>query len=246
MSVEQMLSAGLELTVREAIMTMSAREYTKRRGAPEVSQQLAEEKGVAGQLRQQLEALTLMHKGCAEREAQLQTDLEGVRGELTKNLSLLKAARAREGDLAEELRRLKLERKKLGEQVDDLTERDEKLSTDLLAANTENTRLSGELIKANETIVKLDTMSIIEHEEGFNKAMRHAAFLLKVDPLAVGFDMNQDVYGEEMRPIEGEEEIDFESEKGGADRGEDAATGEGPGAGEDAAEDGAGADDGAN
>lgn len=79
----------------------------------------------------------------------------------------------------------------------------------MLAANAENSRLTAELVKANESITLLDTNVAIEHEEGFNKAMRQVAFLLKVDPLAVGFDMNQDVYGGVMKPIEDVDGIDF-------------------------------------
>lgn len=66
----------------------------------------------------------------------------------------------------------------------------------------EKERLGIELTKVNETLTNLDVTVILEHEEGFNKAMRQAAFLLKVDLVVVGFDLYQDVYGGEMRSVE--------------------------------------------
>lgn len=48
--------------------------------------------------------------------------------------------------------------------------------------------------------------------------MRQAAFLLKVDPIAVDFDMNQDVYLGKMKPIECAEGIDFGGGQGEADQ----------------------------
>lgn len=66
----------------------------------------------------------------------------------------------------------------------------------MLTANTGKERLSTELAQANEAFANLDATVIIEHEEGFNKVMRQAAFLLKVDPIASGFDIHQDVFSE--------------------------------------------------
>ncbi|KOM38259.1 hypothetical protein LR48_Vigan03g164100 [Vigna angularis] len=55
---------------------------------------------------------------------------------------------------------------------------------------------------ANETMSTLNSNVVIEHEEGFNKAMRQADFLLKVDPLAFGFDINKDVFNGKMLLID--------------------------------------------
>ncbi|KOM43657.1 hypothetical protein LR48_Vigan05g126200 [Vigna angularis] len=54
-------------------------------------------------------------------------------------------------------------------------------------------RLADELMKANEAI---------EHEEGFNKALRQAAFQLGADPLAADFDIGQDVYDGKMMSVD--------------------------------------------
>ncbi|KOM58050.1 hypothetical protein LR48_Vigan11g108300 [Vigna angularis] len=68
-------------------------------------------------------------------------------------------------------------------------------------------RLAGELVmadelgRANKAIVTLNNKVQIEHEKGFNKALCQAAFLLGVDPLAVGFDIRQDVYDDKMMPV---------------------------------------------
>lgn len=92
----------------------------------------------------------------------------------------------------------------------------EQLSKELLEANTENAWLASELMKANETITTLDTNVAIERKEGFNKAMRQATFLLKVDPIAVGFKIDQDVFSGEMRlVVEVEDAEDVEDADGG-------------------------------
>lgn len=62
-------------------------------------------------------------------------------------------------------------------------------------------------------LTTLDSHVVIEHEEGFNKAMHQAAFLLKVDPIAVGLDIHQDVFGREMKPVEAD--LADDAEEGG-------------------------------
>lgn len=162
LSVDEMLSAGLELTVRGAMMTLSAREYTKRRASPDVSQQLAEEKEAANRLPKDLEALTLTHKGCSDREKELQAELKGVRDDLASSKSSLKAIQTREEELVKKMKKLELEARELEKRVDGLSEKKERLSADLLATKAENARLSEELAKANDTIANLDATSAIE------------------------------------------------------------------------------------
>lgn len=74
--------------------------------------------------------------------------------------------------------------------------------------HAENIRLEGEIQKANETIELLKQDVQIEHEEGFNKVVCQASYLLGVDPLSSGFDIVQDVYDGKMMPVvvRGEEE----------------------------------------
>lgn len=102
-----------------------------------------------------------------------------------------------------------MEVRRLGKRGEELAGQSERLSVDLLVAKPESSRLAAELVKANESITLLDKNVAIEHEEGFNKAMRQTVFLLKVDPLAVGFDMNQDVCDWVMKSIEDSDGIDF-------------------------------------
>lgn len=48
---------------------------------------------------------------------------------------------------------------------------------------------------ARERISELNTSLVTEHEQGFYKALRQAEVLLKVEkPLALGFDLEKDVY----------------------------------------------------
>lgn len=58
----------------------------------------------------------------------------------------------------------------------------------------EGKALTARLEQANERITALNTSVMIEHEEGFNKALRQASFLLGVDPYAKGFDVMKKVY----------------------------------------------------
>ncbi|KOM56886.1 hypothetical protein LR48_Vigan10g277800 [Vigna angularis] len=98
----------------------------------------------------------------------------------------------------EEVGKLKVEFKRLGRREEELASQNENLTTKLL--------------KANETISTLNSNVVIEHEEGFNKVMRQAAFLLNVDPLASGFDIHQDVFDGKMLPID-----EADDEEAGAD-----------------------------
>ncbi|WVZ22908.1 hypothetical protein V8G54_001452 [Vigna mungo] len=163
MSRDEMLSAALELTIHGAMMTLSVREFDIRQSGPDVDRQLYEEKKAGDALRAKLEALALDHQGCAERQKQLQADLDEARHQLVTAKEGLKTSHARGETLAEDANKLKME------------VRSERLSANLLAANTENSRLTAELVKANESITLLDT--------------NQTTFLLKVDPLSVGFDI---------------------------------------------------------
>lgn len=57
------------------------------------------------------------------------------------------------------------------------------------------------MLKANETIQLLTQDVQIEHEEGFNKALRQAAYPLGANPITASFDIAQDVFNGEMRSI---------------------------------------------
>lgn len=87
----------------------------------------------------------------------------------------------------------------------------------------ENGRLEGELLKANKTIELLNENIQIEHEEGFNKVVRQAAYLLGADPLSAGFDIAQDVYEGKMMlvPVSDGEEDPVEEDAGEEDAGEE-------------------------
>lgn len=62
----------------------------------------------------------------------------------------------------------------------------------------QSNRLAGKVLKANKTIVVLSTNVQIEHEEGFDKALRQAVYLLEAHTLAAGFNISQDVYDGKM------------------------------------------------
>lgn len=146
---------------------------------------------------------------------------------MTGSKKLLSAAQSREADLGEEIKKLKLEVRRLGKRGEELAEQSERLSQELLTTNIEQKRLSTELAQAKEDFAILDAIVILEHEEGFNKAMRQTAFLLKVNPIAAGFNIHQDVYRGEMRPVEANLTPDME---GTADGGNNGVNVERPGA----------------
>lgn len=63
---------------------------------------------------------------------------------------------------------------------------------------TQSNRLADKVLKANKTIVVLSTDVQIEHEEGFDKVLRQAVYLLGAHTLAANFDISQDVYDGKM------------------------------------------------
>ncbi|WVZ25933.1 hypothetical protein V8G54_004477 [Vigna mungo] len=166
-----------------------------------LSASLVEEKKVSDSQCSQLEALALDHEGCAERQSGLQANLDEVRHQLATTNESLTITRTRGDNLAEVVSKLKVEVRRLGKRGDELAGQNERLSKELLVANAEKARLASKLVKANDIITTLDEHVNIEHKEGFNKATRQTTFLLKVDPIAVGFDMDQDVFSEETRPV---------------------------------------------
>lgn len=62
----------------------------------------------------------------------------------------------------------------------------------------QSNRLADKVLKANKTIVVLSTNVQIEHEEGFDKALRQAVYLLEAHTLAADFNISQDVYDGKM------------------------------------------------
>ncbi|KOM43727.1 hypothetical protein LR48_Vigan05g133200 [Vigna angularis] len=121
--------------------------------------------------------------------SELLRKLDEANRELRTIVQQLKDAWARSDWIIEEAGRLKVEVRRLGEKEEEL--------------QIQNDSLTAELVKANEAISTLNTNVQIEHEEGFTKALRQATFLLEVDPLAVGFDISQDVYDGKMLPVGG-------------------------------------------
>ncbi|KOM52593.1 hypothetical protein LR48_Vigan09g125200 [Vigna angularis] len=155
--------------------------------------ELDEKKKTSDALRVRVEALVIDHAGCVVKRVGLQAKLDDTHAELTHLRDQLKAARAKADRSAQEVGKLKVKVKRLGLREEELVDQNETLTT--------------ELLKANRTISTLNANVVIEHEEGFNKAMRQAVFLLNVDPLASGFDIHQDVFDGKMLPIdEGDDE----------------------------------------
>ncbi|KOM55963.1 hypothetical protein LR48_Vigan10g185500 [Vigna angularis] len=77
-------------------------------------------------------------------------------------------------------------------ELDEAVEREQKLVA-------ENKALSLWLERVDRRIVELNSSIIIEHEEGFNKGLRQASFLLGVTDLyAEGFDIMKDVFDGEF------------------------------------------------
>ncbi|WVZ15328.1 hypothetical protein V8G54_012894 [Vigna mungo] len=194
--VRELIGAVVELFSRGVMLTWKARDMGAGREGRDLLRELAEEQEASAGLRRQVETLTKDHEGCGENQSKLETDLDERSLQLTTANQLVEDAKLREESLIEEVKKLKLEVRRLGRSGEELAEQSDRLSQELLAANAEKERLSAELVSANETLTNLDATV------GFNKAMRQTAFLLKVDPVAVGFDLYQDVYGGKKRPVE--------------------------------------------
>lgn len=188
LSEGELLGAAVELMTRGVMLAWTARDLGTDREGRDLLRELAEEQNASAALRRQVERLTKDREKCDEKQSKLKADLDESSLQLATANKLLEDAKLRENGLIEEARKLKLEDAKLAEQS-------RRLSQELLAADVEKEHLSAELVKANETLTNLDATVVIEHEEGFNKAMQQAAFLLKVNPVAVGFNLYQDVYG---------------------------------------------------
>lgn len=219
LSEGELLDAAMELMTRGVIPVRNAREKGKDREGRDLLRELAEEKDASAVLRRRVETLAKDHEGCSDKYAKLQADLDESRLQLTDSKKLLSVAQSCEADLGEEIKKLKLEVHRLGKRGEELAEQSERLSQDLLTANTEKKRLSTELAQAKEDFANLDATVILEHEEGFNKTMRQAAFLLKVDPIATGFNIHQDVYCGEMWPVEANLTADVEGTTDGGNDG---------------------------
>ncbi|WVZ07078.1 hypothetical protein V8G54_020424 [Vigna mungo] len=182
LSEGELLGAVVELMTRGVILAWNAREKGKDWEGQDLLRELAEEQDASTTLHRRVETLAKDHKGCSNKHAKLQADLDEAKCNLGK-----------------EIKKLKLEVRRLGKRGEELADQSERLS------------LSAKLAQAKEDFANLDATVILEHEEGFNKAMRQAAFLLKVDPIVAGFDIHQDVYSGEMWPVE----VNLTAEAGG-------------------------------
>ncbi|WVZ21622.1 hypothetical protein V8G54_008944 [Vigna mungo] len=183
MSEEELLSVAVELATRGAMLFWSARELAKHRKARDLDRELVEERKTSDSLRSQPEALALSHEVCVDWQYGLQADLTEACRQLAIANESLRVTRTRGITW----------RKRLGKRGDELVGQSEQLSKELLEANAEKAWLASELVKVNNIITTLDSNVAIEHEEGFNKVMRQTVFLLKVDSIAVRFDMEKDM-----------------------------------------------------
>lgn len=132
------------------MMTLSVREFDRRQSNSDVNRQLAEERKANDVLRAKVERLTLDHQGCSERSGPLQADLDEARRELAETKEDLKASRALGETLSEDVKKLKVEVRRVGKRGEELAGQSERLSTDLRAEKTECSRLATELVKVNE------------------------------------------------------------------------------------------------
>ncbi|KOM51767.1 hypothetical protein LR48_Vigan09g042600 [Vigna angularis] len=132
-----------------------------------------------------VEALRIAHEGYEKKQADLQLYLNEPRRQLGETTERLRDARARSDRLVEECGQLKVAAIKH-------TEREKELSA-------ENNALTSRLEQANEKIVELNVAVVVEHEEGFNKALHQACFLFGVtDQYSAGFDIEKEIIGGEM------------------------------------------------
>ncbi|KOM25300.1 hypothetical protein LR48_Vigan86s001900 [Vigna angularis] len=80
--------------------------------------------------------------------------------------------------------------------------KDARTGRDRIAEEARRLKLEAKRLTASKKKLQEQVDRLIEHEEGFNKALRQAAFLLGPDPLVAGFDIGQDVYDGKMIPID--------------------------------------------
>lgn len=189
------------MMARGVMLAVNAREMGEVHEGRDLVRELAEEQDSSTALRRRIESLAKDHEGCGERSAKLQADLDEAQLQLANSKKALVAAQSRETSLGEEVKKLKVEVRRLGKRGDELVEQSDRLSQELLVAGEDKKKLGAELTQAKEEFAQLDATVILEHEEGFNKALRQVAYLLKVDPIASRFDLYQDVYDGVMGPV---------------------------------------------
>ncbi|WVY89730.1 hypothetical protein V8G54_035244 [Vigna mungo] len=201
LSEGELYAAAIEIMARGVMMAVNAREKGKVREGRDLLGELAEEQKSSAALRLRVESLAKDHGECGEKYAKLQADLEEAKLQLANSKKALLAAQSRETNLNEEVRKNKLEIRRLGKRGDELSEQSDRLTQELLVAKEGRNKLGVELTRVKEEFAQLDATVMLEHEEGFNKALPQVAHLLKVNPMTIGFDLYQDVYDGEMGPV---------------------------------------------
>ncbi|WVZ21824.1 hypothetical protein V8G54_000368, partial [Vigna mungo] len=148
----------------------------------------------AAEAKASLEALTLEHSNCESERAGLQKKLADACAEvetLTQKLSALGL-------------KYEVEREESSRQRAALAEANKKVSTrdeELVEMHAENIRLQGEQQQTADTIARLNQDIQLEHEEGFFKVIRQAAYFFNFDLTFVDFDLGMDAHKGKMVPL---------------------------------------------
>ncbi|WVY91748.1 hypothetical protein V8G54_037262 [Vigna mungo] len=194
LSEQQLLKATLEHSSRGAMLMWYAERFADRRGLDAIQRELASEKKAAAEAKASLEAFTLEHSNCESERTGLQRKLADACAEvetLTQKLNALGL-------------KYEAEREESSRQRAALAEANKKVSTrdeELVEMHAENIRLQGEQQQAADTIARLNQDIQLEHEEGFFKAIRQAAYFFNFDPTSVDFDLGMDVHKGKMAPL---------------------------------------------
>ncbi|KOM44200.1 hypothetical protein LR48_Vigan05g180500 [Vigna angularis] len=178
----ELTNAMLEMSTRASALAWYLGNFADRPGVAEVRAELDREKKNAASLQVTLEEMVLNQDEYDKRIEQLEADLEKNKKESAERLA---AALAEQERLADESRR------KIELLEAEVTRVKEAESCRAKA----NEELTLEVTKAKEQIAELESTILFEHEEGFNKALRQVTLLAGVqDPLALGVDIEKDVF----------------------------------------------------
>ncbi|KOM29693.1 hypothetical protein LR48_Vigan746s000600 [Vigna angularis] len=203
----ELTNAMLEMSTRASALAWYLRNFADRLGVAEVRAELDREKKNAASLQVTLEEMVLNQDEYDKRIEQLEADLEKNKKESAERLA---AARIEQERLADESRR-KIEL--LEAEVTRLKEAES-------CRAKANEELTLEVTKAKEQIAELESIILFEHEEGFNKALRQVTLLAGVqDPLALGVDIEKDVFNGVLVDLNAAEEHEPAAEA--ADGGKD-------------------------
>lgn len=158
LSEKELTEAALEFTSHDAMLTWYLHRFADRRGVEEVQHELASSKKETEDVRAQLATLDLEHSKCKEAQEALTKKHEGACIEVATLTKQLTTLRTKFSEMAEENEQLKLSLQE--------AEGTGKKQKDEIA------RLTAEVATSHGTIRVLSEDVQIEHEEGFNKALR--------------------------------------------------------------------------